>query len=258
MKLAIPCSSCFYLLPDSQRGLNAPRPTYLRELGNTSLYDMTCDRGHQQRGWLANHKFEILFESGIKALKDEYYREAVTSFAVALERFYEFSIILLLMDNFFDENQRLRGLDVLPKFGKFWSKTLKFSERQLGAFCSLYISEFGQIPLLFDDSELRNKVIHAGYIPTLNEALVFGEGVNKSIKQFCKKYDEKDVGRPYKRATYVQRVSIALDGLKLKSPLITADYGHMTKVSLFVDATVDSYFNGSITIADYIASMPTS
>ncbi|WP_162549660.1 hypothetical protein [Hymenobacter nivis] len=254
MKLAIPCTSCFFLLPDGQRGLNSPQPTSLRELGNTSLYDITCDRGHQQRGWLTNHKFEILFESGINALKDEYYREAVTSFAVALERFYEFSIILFLMDNFFDERQVQRGPDTLPKFGKFWNGTLKQSERQIGAFCSLYINEFGQIPLLFDESELRNKVIHAGYIPSCKQALDFGEGVNKSIKEFCKKYDEKDVGRPYKRASYVQRASIVLDMLKLKLPLPT-NYGHMTKVPLFIDATSDSYFNGSISVADYVASM---
>ena len=37
-----------------------------------------------------NLKFELLFELGINALIDGYPREAVSSFASALERFYEF------------------------------------------------------------------------------------------------------------------------------------------------------------------------
>lgn len=48
--------------------------------------------GHVVAFTLDTLRFELLFESGIVALLAGFRREAVSSIAAALERFYEFSI----------------------------------------------------------------------------------------------------------------------------------------------------------------------
>jgi len=104
-----------------------------------------------------------------------YYRESVSSFASALERFNEFCIRVIT---------KRRGIDNAV-FEKSWNLMAKQSERQLGAFISLWVTEFGEIPVLLCDKKMkkedmvrfRNRVVHEGKIPTREEAIKFGNAV---------------------------------------------------------------------------------
>ncbi|WP_238149350.1 hypothetical protein [Arsenophonus endosymbiont of Aleurodicus floccissimus] len=62
------------------------------EFKNDGRYEITCQNGHSSITFLQQQKFEILFDIGACAIIDGYYREAVSSFTSALERFYEFFI----------------------------------------------------------------------------------------------------------------------------------------------------------------------
>jgi hypothetical protein len=68
--------------------VEAPLP--VTKLTDDGTYEVRCGRGHISSVRLLNAKFELLFEMGLNALVDGYGREAVSSFAASLERFYEF------------------------------------------------------------------------------------------------------------------------------------------------------------------------
>lgn len=203
MKIKLICSTCI------KNFLANPVPTNNAVLGtevlvpfqDSAIYEGVCHNGHVLRTCLQNPKHELIFDSGISSLGQGYYREAVTSFAVALERFYEYSIRVLLGSSVHDIGQ--------ANFDKTWKAISKQSERQIGAFYMLYLIVVKQQPLIFDASFLksvsiklglegndpinfRNNVIHQGYIPSLIQAVSFGEAVNFYIKSLLKVYKRLD------------------------------------------------------------------
>lgn len=136
-------------------------------------YVSTCPNGHVQTTVHQEFKFEILFEYGIHALIDGYHREAVSSFASSLERFYEFSLSLMLGAYRFGNN------DSLAFFKETWKSVSAQSERQLGAFIFQFATTFRKQPSILPSNAiaLRNKVAHQGKIPERHEAIDFGEAV---------------------------------------------------------------------------------
>lgn len=66
----------------------------------------------------------MLSQIGANAIIDGYYREAVSSFSASLERFYEFSVHVLMRH--FGKNSQ--------QFKSAWRPISNQSERQLGAF----------------------------------------------------------------------------------------------------------------------------
>src|ERR1044071_933815 len=73
------------------RPLN-PDNWYLADIEQDNAYVETCRKGHEMRMTLQSVRYELLFESGIVAMLVGFHREAVSSIAAALERFYEFAI----------------------------------------------------------------------------------------------------------------------------------------------------------------------
>jgi hypothetical protein len=70
------------------------------ELNNDGVYIVECpESGKREVLRSLDFRFEILFEVGSYALLDGYYREAVSSFAAALERFYEFFVEVIARSN---------------------------------------------------------------------------------------------------------------------------------------------------------------
>jgi hypothetical protein len=202
MKLRIICETCLdslnelALQPDEWHDF-----VPVNDLQDSLLYEVTCKMGHVSRVVIMNPKFDLLFESGIAALKDGYYREAVSSFAVSLERFYEFSIRVFL--------KQLIDKIGQSHFDETWKIISKQSERQLGAFYALYLTTYNKPPMIFngkflaaysvnlgipgnDPTEFRNKVIHSGYVPNQNQALNYGEGVNFYIRTLMKDFQGTD------------------------------------------------------------------
>ena len=137
------------------------------------LYRCVCSRGHNVVMVADFQQFELLFESGMEAFVDNYYREAVSSFAASLERFYEFAIMTMLIAN---------GIESVS-INSMWKGVASQSERQLGMYIGLYTTAYHRPPNLLSNnqSSFRNDVVHKGHFPSKHEAFEFADSVYKTI-----------------------------------------------------------------------------
>jgi len=134
MRLIWPCMKCLFESPVLQGGDAAPRMFLRADLDDDGVLSATCASGHHSRFIIQNPKYEILFESGAHALLDGYTNEAVSSFAVALERFFEFYLRIICRKNELEQKH----------VDHSWGTISKQSERQFGAFCFLYMMTTGR------------------------------------------------------------------------------------------------------------------
>jgi len=161
MKVFISCMEC-------QRQMGIPSFKYAEaDINNDFYFVTTCESGHKTLTLLQEERFEVLFEFGCGALLDGYYRETVSSIAAAIERYHEFFIRVITIQNNLP----------MDKFHEVWKYISNQSERQLGAFYLMYLHEFKTVPPNFVEryAPFRNKVIHKGYIPTQGEARKYAE-----------------------------------------------------------------------------------
>lgn len=167
MKIVLYCPSC--------DPVSAGNFTVDLLFKNDCSYELECPKGHRFRANVLYHEFQKLFEVAVNALADDYYREAVGSFAASYERFMELFVRIAMKANKTDSDELKKG----------WKKISRQSERQLGAFIILFVLEFGTQPPLLASAqiELRNNVVHQGYFPTKEESLKYGGAVLDSIRQ---------------------------------------------------------------------------
>jgi hypothetical protein len=158
----VPCLTC-----EEEK----PEPSYWLggiELRDELVFNAACPHGHESAFVWNAQKFEVLFNLGASALLDGYGREAVSTFAAAQERFHEFAIKVFLTKQSITRE----------RFLATWRHVANQSERQLGAYYLLYLVQFNSVPPVDRGSvEFRNKVIHKGYIPTLDEATDYAQYV---------------------------------------------------------------------------------
>ena len=81
------CMQC-----QAENGIPNFSSTTMVRIPDDGVIVATCDRGHRTITIIQQTKFKILSDMAIKAIADGYYRDAVASFAGALERLYEFFI----------------------------------------------------------------------------------------------------------------------------------------------------------------------
>ncbi|MBJ6109422.1 hypothetical protein JAO73_10385 [Hymenobacter sp. BT523] len=254
MKLELPCSECLYPggKPNKQKppmtegwGLIPNVP-----LGNDCIYTVEGPCGHTSMVKIHNFKFEMLFESGIRAMHDGYYREAITSFYVALERFYEFSLGVLAMPKLWDEKEEELDEKSLRDFAKGLD-ILKSSEKRVGAFHGMYYAVNGVFTKAFPESQIsvRNKAIHQGEIKTHAETLAFGTGVHDYIKVLLREYKE-NFPLGIHRMKYVEEglAWIKLGG-QLKGKMNSLP---STLIYTFINSNDGRYFESSETIEHYM------
>lgn len=177
MRLPIVCTKC--LIEDHLASVDPIASVEFRDDGR---YEVVCPKGHRATTLLQEQRFELLFEIGAYAIGDGYYREAVSSFAASLERFYEFFILAVLLDNEISSDA----------IAEAWKYVAPQSERQLGAFIFLYTRQFHRPPALLDSkrTKFRNEVIHKGRIPNRSEALDYGEAVLAIVSPLLKEAKE--------------------------------------------------------------------
>ncbi len=164
MKLSIYCADCI------TEGVQPSEESVVSvEFTDDGRYQIGCPKGHSSTIVLQQQKFEVLFEIGVYAILDAYYREAVSSFTTSLERFYEYFIKVVLL---------AKGLDA-KGVEESWKLVANQSERQLGAFIFLYTSEFRKSPRLLNNNRtrFRNDVTHKGKIPKHQEAIDYGQAI---------------------------------------------------------------------------------
>jgi hypothetical protein len=170
MLLDLICADCLLEQIKDKKVTEQPEhylPIPFEAVNDSGIYDFVCSKGHQAKTYLNNINFEILFDYSVNAIADGYYREAVSSFTSAMERYFEFFIKVSLRNSKTEFNE----------IDKIWKPISKQSERQLGAYITLYAQTFNELPLLLNSNKevpFRNKVIHQGYIPSKQEAINFG------------------------------------------------------------------------------------
>jgi len=147
----------------------------LLEIANENLHQVICDNGHESSLVITQQKHEILFEVAVHAIVDGYYREAISSFAASLERYYEFFLKVISVELRHEE------------FEKAWKQVASQSERQLGGYIFTYLHIYRTSPPILPPPlvTLRNNVIHKGNIPSRIDAIKFGEAVAKIINDGC-------------------------------------------------------------------------
>lgn len=187
MRLPVTCLGCLSenLRRESLKAKRWVDPERgLLELRDDGAYIWTCSRGHTESFAIQILRHEILYEAGGVALLCGFYREAISSMATALERFYEFAIFVLA------EHHGAKPGDAAIT----WKEMSVQSERQLGAFYFLYLIAFGK-PFSAQPrkmTELRNGVVHKGKIPTQAEALSFAEYVFKTVREVTTELEKID------------------------------------------------------------------
>ena len=142
------------------------------DLQDDGAYDVRCVYGHRIRAVVQNSRFELLMDSAVLALKDEYYREAVLSFAAALEAFWGFYIRVVARHSD-------APLEEIPHL----SKDLRMSERRAGA---MYLAHLLLVHRRYERypearSNFRNKVVHEGVFPSREEAMDYGTCVYDAV-----------------------------------------------------------------------------
>lgn len=146
-------------------------------LQEVNFYHFKCCKNHDNLVEIQAFKFELLFESGLHAIRDNYLMESVSSLTASLERFYEFFIRIKLLSNGFSSND----------FNKIFKIIANQSERQYGAFLFLYGFSYNQNPPVLIDNksiEFRNKIIHKGYLPSEDEVLKYAEDIFRVIRYY--------------------------------------------------------------------------
>lgn len=166
MKIAFECTECI-----RAGALNDGEEVRL-PLNNDGVYAFTCPRGHEQRVVIQHLRFEVLADTAIQAIADGYYRDAITSFSAALERFYEYYIGVVAFEGDVPE----------PEFQAFWRRVAASSERQLGVFLATYFKMNNRPPPDLQLEKMRNNVVHKGYVPTEAEAISFGNAVRTYVQ----------------------------------------------------------------------------
>ena len=206
------CSQCATDMP------GAETKVYV-ELNDALLFDTKCPRGHPILQTLETTRFSLLFDFGIAAMSDGYFREAVSSFAAAVERLHEFSIRVIC---------KRRGVSI-DMFDKGWKDIASQSERQLGAFSMLYLSQAKCPPSLID-SKFRNKVIHKGYLPNAIETFKYAKEVHDNMLQILMYICENLQGES--DAVWIEERAARANG---RTELQTTSHGNANFISRTLD-----------------------
>ncbi|WP_410480676.1 hypothetical protein ACJ70E_15780 [Pseudomonas plecoglossicida] len=175
MKIRVRCFNC-----RDATDKNQALEEYEIPIQEIQKYELQCNYEHSTTILLRQAKFELLYEIAAHAIADGYYREAVTSFAASLERFYEFFIRTYLRENKTTEEV----------ISKLWSDMASQSERQRGAFTMAYALSTNDEPAVLRSVKFRNDVTHKGEIPTRENAIKFGQEVAEIISSTIKKMKE--------------------------------------------------------------------
>lgn len=148
-----------------------------------------CQCGHGHRFKITHHSvlhFDLLTHIGLQAFSEGFYGESAMNLMAALESAFGYFCQVVAFSN---------GLS-FETFDDAWDALGKQSERRLGWFSAMWLSETGKIfKISSNRSQFRNNVIHNGVIPSQAEAQDFGEWAIENL------YDILEVLKPKHEAS---------------------------------------------------------
>ncbi|WP_066860637.1 hypothetical protein [Sphingobium sp. TCM1] len=160
MKLEFHCWKC---------PKDAPGRRITAAFSEQGYYSFRCAHGHVHDIVTGTMLFELLAETGMQAIVDGYFRDAIASFMASYERTLQFYI---------DVVSRAKDIDPATADAT-WKHVSSQSERQLGMYIGLYQLENNAVPPLLAQKHvnLRNRVVHQGYLPSEEDAVLFAQAV---------------------------------------------------------------------------------
>jgi hypothetical protein len=160
--------------PECAKSTGGTGSWFVETIREDGLYQGKCPNSHDLLIALQTLRHEMLFEIALNAIVDGYYREAISSFAASVERFFEFALLVIA---------KKRGIEK-TLFQDGWKIVARQSERQFGAYVFLYLTEFGKLPRLLSQKmvELRNEVTHHGSLPEKKDVIKYGRDVYAVIQ----------------------------------------------------------------------------
>lgn len=164
------------------------------EFAGSAVHDLTCPHcGARFCVLVRKHRFEVLFDLGTRALMDGYAREAVATFAAALERFFEFYVRAAVLERMAGGERDLTA--ALAALEGTWKHVAAQSERQLGMFALAYLLREGRPPDFLTPqalgSDFRNRVVHRGDLPRREEAEAYAARVFALIDRLLTELGEE-------------------------------------------------------------------
>lgn len=186
MKVKIICSECFdeYVMDSSNTEKLTSSALDIShvscDMTDNAVFELSCNKGHKHKYFISNPKYELLYDMGVSAYLDGYYREACLDFAACIERFHEYCVYAMLCQN---------SNNITGEIDNMWKVIKNQSERQYGAFVVLYTNTIGKPPTEQKRKwvEFRNDITHKGKIPSKKEAYDYAKYVCEYIKE---KYTE--------------------------------------------------------------------
>ena len=173
---------CMQCIQDYVQAGKLPTSKFYK-LHNTNYkkhIEFRCENGHHNVIVIQELLFETLLNMAVEDFVDKYYRESILNFASALERCFEFVIEILFNEKCIEGKE----------FKYLWNFMEKQSERQLGAFCSMFLCRFGISPFNYsnfrDMACIRNRVVHKGEFALEDDARKYGEFVIRTIYNIIK------------------------------------------------------------------------
>lgn len=207
MRIKAPCAVCVNTLKDAYQ-----LQILDGELDDSGLVYVTCSEGHESVVVYDSRRYEVLMQSATSALVDGYTNEAISSYATALERAYEFYIRVILRANNIEN----------AIADKAWKMVSSQSERQLGAFHFLHLLDQGNT-LELDKTipEIRNKVVHKGKIARTKETIDFAERIYNRIRSIENSLGKHDAAakkeQEYELINQQKSVPNGMDHIVLKA-----------------------------------------
>lgn len=236
MKVNVSCMKCSF---ENTAYTQFEKPISINE---SNLYHYKCMKGHNNLLEIQAFKFELLFESGLFAIKDKYFLESVLSLTASMERFYEFFVKLIMKTSKIENSLS----------DKIFNLIARQSERQLGAFIGIYSLKYKEEPpkmLRSKSIEFRNKVVHKGYLPSEKEVLNYAKEVFELIKYYYIKIREEhdDEIRDYLTLIQIERREKnkkLIDSLDTNITVMAPAFAltHVLHLDLFKDKDFDSSY----------------
>lgn len=163
------------------------------EYADRLIYDLTCPHcGQNFVLFVRKQKFEVLFDLGTSALLAGYAREAVSSFAAALERCFEFYVRAFALEQASGAGLALE--EAQARLEATWKLVDRQSERQMGMLALAYLLREGRPPDFLRPqslgSEFRNAVIHRGMLPRREEVEDYAAQVFEVIDRLLRELGE--------------------------------------------------------------------
>lgn len=189
MKVRICCQQCFEAGLKADKEKHVPYvPTYpywnypLVQIDKWPHFEMKCPEGHIHRYMFSNELYELLFQQATYCIQDGYYRESIGTYHAALERYFEYCIEIFSYYN-----------NSSTEFIELWKNISQQSERQLGAYYSLWLATMGENPVFLDNKkvQLRNEIVHKGELANENDAKEYGKYVFEYIRDSNSKLNSK-------------------------------------------------------------------